>query len=200
MTKSFAVTWDYRCPFARNANEHLMTGLAGGADWDVRFLAFSLEQAHVEEGGKAVWEEPERYPALLPMLAGLVVRDREPDQFLDAHAAIFAIRHEHGLALRDRDIVGKALDDVGVDGAGVLAAIDDGWPLDLLQNDHTEAVKTWDVFGVPTFISGDEAVFVRLMNRPAGDTAAAISTIDRVLQEVDGWIDLNEFKRTKILR
>jgi len=53
---------------------------------------------------------------------------------------------------------------------------------------------------VPTFISGDEAVFVRLMNRPAGDTAVAISTIDRVLQEVDGWIDLNEFKRTKILR
>ena len=116
MTKSFAVTWDYRCPFARNANEHLMTGLGGGADWDVRFLAFSLEQAHVEEGGKAVWEEPERYPALLPMLAGLVVRDREPDKFLAAHAAIFAIRHEHGLDLRDRDVVAKALDDVGVDG------------------------------------------------------------------------------------
>ena len=134
------------------------------------------------------------------MLAGLVVRDREPDKFLAAHAAIFAVRHEHGLDLRDRDVVAKALDDVGVDGAGVLAAIDDGWPLDLLQNDHTEAVKTWDVFGVPTFISGDEAVFVRLMNRPAGDAAVAIATIDRVLEEVDGWLDLNEFKRTKVLR
>ena len=154
MTKSFAMTLDYLCPFARNANEHVVAGLAGGADLDVRFLAFSLEQAHVEEGGKPVWEEPERYPPSLPMLAGLVVRGREPDKFLAAHAAIFAIRHEHGVHLRDRDVVAKALDDVGVDGAGVLSAIHDGWPLDLLQNDHTEAVKTWDVFGVPTFISG----------------------------------------------
>ena len=89
---------------------------------------------------------------------------------------------------------------MGVDGAGVLSEIDAGRPLDLLQNDHTEAVKTWAVFGVPTFISGDEAVFVRLMNRPAGDAAVAISTIDRVLDEIDGWLDLNEFKRTKVLR
>ena len=33
--KSFAVTWDYRCPFARNAHEHLAAALAGGADWEV---------------------------------------------------------------------------------------------------------------------------------------------------------------------
>jgi predicted DsbA family dithiol-disulfide isomerase len=200
MSRSFGVTWDYRCPFARNANEHLMTGLAAGADWDVRFVAFSLEQAHIEEGGQSVWEEPERYPALLPMLAGLAVREREPEKFLAAHAAIFDIRHEHGLDLRDRDVVAKALDDVGVDGSGVLSEIDAGWPLDVLQNDHTEAVKNWDVFGVPTFISGDEAAFVRVMHRPAGDAPVAIATIDRVLDQVDGWIELNEFKRTKVLR
>ena len=34
-THTFAVTWDYRCPFARNAHEHVVTGLQGGADWDV---------------------------------------------------------------------------------------------------------------------------------------------------------------------
>jgi len=42
MTLSFAVTWDYRCPFARNAHEHLLTALESGADWDVRFVPFSL--------------------------------------------------------------------------------------------------------------------------------------------------------------
>lgn len=26
MTPGFAVTWDYRCPFARNAQEHVLTG------------------------------------------------------------------------------------------------------------------------------------------------------------------------------
>ena len=49
------------------------------------------------------------------------------------------------------------------------------------------------MFGVPTFIVGDEAVFVRLMSR--GEP----SDIDRVLELV-GWTDLNEFKRTRIPR
>ena len=25
--RSFSVTWDYRCPFARNAHEHVVAGL-----------------------------------------------------------------------------------------------------------------------------------------------------------------------------
>ncbi len=50
MSRSFAVTWDYRCPFARNAHEHVVAGLEAGADWEVDFLPFSLNQMHVEEG------------------------------------------------------------------------------------------------------------------------------------------------------
>ncbi|HUJ63941.1 MAG TPA: DsbA family protein [Acidimicrobiales bacterium] len=200
MTKSFSVTWDYRCPFARNAHEHLLAGLAAGADWDVRFLVFSLEQAHVEDGGTPVWEEPDRHPGLVANLAGVAVRDRQPEQFFAVHEALFAARHDQALDLRDRSIVAKALDAAGVDGAGVLAEVDAGWPLERLREEHTEAVNTYAVFGVPTFISGDEAVFVRLMNRPAGDGALATSTIDRVLDLGEGWLELNEFKRTKILR
>jgi len=60
MKRSFSVNWDYRCPFARNAHEHLLAGLEAGADWDVQFLVFSLEQSHVVEGGTPVWEEPDR--------------------------------------------------------------------------------------------------------------------------------------------
>jgi len=200
VTKSFSVTWDYRCPFARNAHEHLLAGLAAGADWDVRFLVFSLEQAHVEDGGTPVWDEPDRHPGLVANLAGVAVRDRQPEQFFAVHEALFAARHDQALDLRDRTIVAKALDAAGVDGAGVLAEVDAGWPLERLREEHTEAVNTYAVFGVPTFISGDEAVFVRLMNRPAGDGALATSTIDRVLDLGEGWLELNEFKRTKILR
>jgi hypothetical protein len=200
MTPSFAITWDYRCPFARNAHDHLVTALRGGADWDVRFMAFSLDQAHVEEGGRAVWEEPERYPGLLVNLAGIVVRDRQPEQFLDVHASLYSIRHEHALDVRDRAVVGRFLDEAGVDGASVLAEVDDGWPLEALRDDHTEAVKTWEVFGVPTLISGDEAVFVRLMETAGGDAALATSTIGRILDLLDGWTDLNEFKRTRVMR
>ena len=50
MPLSFGVTFDYRCPFARNAHEHLVQGLKDGADWDVQFLPFSLSQNKVDEG------------------------------------------------------------------------------------------------------------------------------------------------------
>ena len=200
MTRSFAVTWDYRCPFARNAHEHLLAGLEAGADWDVRFLVFSLDQTHVEEGGKPVWEEPDRYPALLANLAGVVVRDRSPEQFHAAHFALFAARHDQAMDLRDPAVVAKALDSAGVDAAGVLSEVEAGWPLEVLKEEHSEAVGQLQVFGVPTFISADDAVFVRLMNRPLGDSKLAISTIDRVLDVFEGWPELNEFKHTKILR
>jgi len=55
----FSVNWDYRCPFARNAHEHVMAALDAGADWDVTYVAFSLNQAHVEEGQHDVWDDPE---------------------------------------------------------------------------------------------------------------------------------------------
>ncbi|HLI52926.1 MAG TPA: hypothetical protein VKU88_01240 [Acidimicrobiales bacterium] len=196
MTRSFAVTWDYRCPFARNVHEHLLAGLEAGADWDVRFSAFSLDQAHVEDGGTPVWEEPERYPGLLANLAGIVVRDGLPESFPAVHRALFAARHDRALDLRDRSVVGGVLDAAGVDGAGVLGDVDSGKPLEVLAAEHVDAVDKHDLFGVPTFIAGAKAAFVRLMNRP-GDGAAAVATVDRVLDMLEGWPDLNEFKHTR---
>ena len=200
MPTSFAVTWDYRCPFARNVHEHLVTGIEAGADWVVRFQPFSLDQTHVEEGGAPVWEEPDRYRGLLVNLAGIVVRDRLPEQFLAAHTALFAARHDRALDVRDRAVVATTLDEAGVDGASVLAEIDAGWPLEVLRDEHTAAAHGLGVFGVPTFIAGDDAVFVRVMNRPAGDAKVAITTIDRVLDLLEGWPDLNELKHTRIPR
>jgi hypothetical protein len=38
------------------------------------------------------------------------------------------------------------------------------------------------------------------MHRPMGDAAVARRTIERALELVTGWPDLNEFKHTKIPR
>jgi 2-hydroxychromene-2-carboxylate isomerase len=200
MINSFEVTWDYRCPFARNAHEHLVTALEAGAEWDVKFRVFALDQAHVQEGHPPVWEEPDRYPGLIANEAGIVVRDRQPELFHRAHLALFAARHDRALDLRDRDLLAKALDDAGVDGASVLSEIDAGWPLDVLRQEHSEEVEALGVFGVPTFISGDRAVFVRLMDRPEGDAKKATASIERVLELIDTWPELNEFKYTQIKR
>ena len=196
---AFAVSWDYRCPFARNAHEHLVCGLQGGADWDVTWVPFSLNQVHVAEGEPAVWDDPSKASALLAMQAGIVVRDRFADRFLDAHVALFTARHDEGQDIRERDIVQSVLDGAGVDGAAVLAEIDDGWPLETFRKEHEAASRDHNVWGVPTFIKDGAAVFVRLMHRPRGDAGVAREAIDRVV-ELLGWEELNEFKHTSISR
>src|SRR3546814_15224793 len=94
--RAFAVTWDYRCPFARNAHEHIITALRAGAPWDVTFVPFSLGQVHVEEGEPDIWGRPQDDTGLMALQTGTVVRDRFPDQFLDAHEALFAAHHDPG--------------------------------------------------------------------------------------------------------
>jgi hypothetical protein len=74
-----------------------------------------------------------------------------------------------------------------------------GKPAGALAADHTWAVDEHRGFGVPTFVTGERAVFVRLMRRPAGPEAAR-STLERVIAMVGDWPDLNEFKATRIPR
>ncbi len=196
----FSVTYDYRCPFARNIHEHLIEAVRAGAQWQVEFVPFSLSQVHVEEGGTPVWDDPDKAPSLLAMEAGLVVRDRFPDRFLDVHEALFAARHDQGEDLRRQPVVGRVLDDAGVDADEVFEAVTEGWPGEVFRKAHEAAVSSHQVFGVPTFIVGDAAVFVRVMTRPAGDPELARSTIEHVLALMADRRELNEFKHTTISR
>jgi hypothetical protein len=196
----FAVTWDYRCPFARNAHEHLIEGLRGGADWNVRFVPFSLGQVHVAEGEPDVWVRPEVDSGLLALQAGVVVRDRFPERFLDVHEGLFALRHDEGRHLEDPAEVRTLLADRGVDADAVMAEIATGAPLATVRDEHTAAAEDHDVWGVPTFVQDDAAVFVRLMERPRQDAALARRTIDRVIDLLHGFPELNEFKHTSLKR
>jgi 2-hydroxychromene-2-carboxylate isomerase len=197
---SFAVTWDYRCPFARNAHEHLLAGLADGADWDVTFVPFSLGQVHVKEGDAPIWDHPQDDSGLLALQAGTVVRDIAPDAFRAVHFDLFAARHDKGLDLREEDIVREVLSAHDVDVDAVFAAIHDGGALDTVRKEHESAAGDHSVWGVPTFILGDEAVFVRVMDRPGDDGPHARRTVDRVLDLLGGFPELNEFKHTSLKR
>jgi hypothetical protein len=179
--RSFAVTWDYRCPFARNAHEHVVTALRGGAPWDVTFVPFSLGQAHVAEGEPDIWSRWREDTGLLALQAGVVVRDKFPEQFLDVHDALFALRHDHAGQLRDEAAVRSVLLDQGVDADAVLAEIDGGSAILTVQQEH------------------ERAAFVRLMDRPGGDVAHATRTVERIL-DLLSWPDLNEFKHSSIPR
>ena len=196
----FAVTWDYRCPFARNAHEHIIEALRAGAPWNVRFVPFSLAQVHVAEGEPDIWTRPQDDTGLLAMQAAVVVREQFPDRFFDVHEALFALRHDEGKHLEDPGEVRRVLTASGVDADKVFREIEGGEPLDRVRREHTAAAEDHEVWGVPTFVEGEAAVFVRLMERPRGDAELARRTIERVVGLLTEFPELNEFKHTSLKR
>jgi hypothetical protein len=195
VTRKFAVSFDYRCPFARNAHESVVAGLEAGRDWDVTFVPFSLDQVHVEEGEAPVWErDPSAWgTGVNALLWGIAVRDRFADKFFAWHIAAFAARHDEGQKIAKPEVLRDVAASVGLDVGAVEAEVASGRPLELLAQEHTEAVKRYAMFGVPTFVADDQAVFVRFMDRKNPDD------IDRTLDLLD-WRDLNEFKHTSVPR
>ncbi|MBA2281242.1 MAG: protein-disulfide isomerase [Acidimicrobiia bacterium] len=204
-TRKFAVTWDYRCPFARNAHEHVLAGLAGGADWDVTFVPFSLGQVHVAEGEAPIWDRPDDDTGLLALRAGTIVRDRFPEEFPAVHRSLFAARHDDGLALKDHEVVASTIaKHLGADRAAeVVEAAGGAEALATVRAAHETAAADQSVWGVPTFVAGAAAVFVRLMDRNPGESAEDRErgrvAVERVLDLLE-WPELNEYKHTSIPR
>jgi len=194
--KAFSITFDYRCPFARNANEHVLAALEAGQGWDVTFLPFSLDQVHLADTDPPVWDDGPRSPGLLATEAALVVGERMPEKFRALHRSLFAARHDQSRDLRDFAVIKDVLLANGIDIDEVMTEVDSGWPLEQYRKAHESSVADHAVFGVPTFIVGDQAAFVRIMTRPEGDKAMAVATIERVLDIVTAHPELNEIKHT----
>jgi DSBA-like thioredoxin domain len=197
--RRFTITFDYLCPFARNASEVVIRALEAGAPFEVDFRAFSLSQVHLEEGARPAWEAERPPSGVLALQWGLAIRDELPDGFHAAHLALFAARHDQGRDLNDPEVLREAVAAAGLEPDEVEKLVMGGPPAAALAADHTWAVDEHRGFGVPTFVTGRRAVFVRLMQRPASPDAAR-STLERLIAMVDDWPDLNEFKATRVPR
>jgi DSBA-like thioredoxin domain-containing protein len=196
VARQFALTWDYRCPFARNAHEALVNGLREGRDWDVRFWPFSLDQIHIEEGDTPAWQrdlDEKGMTGVRALLWGIAVRDAFADKFLDFHMGVFRARHDEGKKIAEEAVLREVAQSVGLDADAVAEEVASGRPLKALEAEHTEAADRYAVFGVPTVIDGEEAVFFRIMER------GNVDDLEQALGLVAST-RLNEFKRTKIPR
>jgi hypothetical protein len=194
----FAVTFDYLCPFARNAHEHILTALSAGAPWDVDFVPFSLVQNHLEPDDPPVFADLTA-KGVLALQVAIATRALVPDKFLGVHAALFAARHDHGLDLTDRSVIDDVLTAQGVSSELIFDEIATGNPANELARSHESARSDHEVFGVPTFIAAGSAVFVRVMTRPDPETDSA-AVINQILDLVASTTWLNEFKHTTIAR
>ena len=193
--RTFAVTFDYRCPFARNAHEHVLDGLAEGADWDVHLSPFSLSASK-----DPTWDRAQD-SGLLALELAVAVRDGQPELFTDVHRALFSFRHDSGGNLRDLEAMATVLDRAGVDVSAVLDDVESGVPLKTVREEHEAAARDHTVWGVPTFIAGGQAAFVRLMERPERATELhGAAAVERIVEMLVGWPELNEFKHTALPR
>jgi len=192
--REFAITYDYLCPFARNANETIAEALNDGSDWTVSFRPFSLRQNRVTPEQPDVWDavpDTKIASGVSALLWSLAVRDDFPEHFLSFHVAMFAARHDDGIDINDLDVIRGVAEAVDLDVGALSAVVASGVPQETLKVEHLALVEEHSVFGVPTFIAGDEAVFVRIMERHN------VADIERVLDMLS-WTNVNEFKRTSI--
>jgi len=192
----FGITYDYLCPFARNANEHVVAGLRDGAPWDVTFVPFSLAQAKSAETGEARWDGAGalRRSGLLALAVAELVRDRAPEQFLTAHLELFRLRHDRGQDLRDPNDVADAIGRAGVDASLVDVAAEG---LERVRSSH-ERMLAREVWGVPTLLGSQRAVFVRLLDRPTADAAPSVRRIRDLVRLVEHEPTLHEFKQVDL--
>ena len=129
-----------------------------------------------------------------------MVRDLYPDVFLAVHRALFDARHDEGRDLREPQVVEHVLAASGAPAGRVMAELEAGWAQKEIRAAHEKAVNELAVFGVPTFIVGDRAVFVRLMSRPGSDVDLARGTIEGTVGLIGARPELNEFKHTTLAR
>ena len=194
---SFELSFDYRCPFAKNIHLHLLRALSGGADFDVEFVTWTMSQGYKSEGAPDVWDDPTHDADLLALAASISVRDEQPEKFLAAHEALFRARHERAIRLVTFDEIEFVLDPVGVDMSRVRDDIMSRRPHKIIGESFSK-YQRFEAFGVPTFVVGGDAVFVRYMTPPDDDPAASTALIESIVAMIATQPALNEFKHTRV--
>jgi DSBA-like thioredoxin domain len=194
---SFQLSYDYRCPFAKNIHLHVITALRAGADFDVTFVPWTMSQGYRADGSPDTWDDPTRDPEHLALAVSASIRDLFPERFLDAHEALFRARHERAIRLINEDEITRALEGVDLDLRSIFEDVASRRPYKVIGESFRE-FERYDAFGVPTFVVGGDATFVRYMNPPSDDVAASISLIESLVSLMSSQSALNEFKHTKV--
>jgi hypothetical protein len=194
---AFQLSYDYRCPFAKNIHLHVVTALRAGADFDVTFVPWTMSQGYRADGAPDVWDDPARDPEHLALAVSTSIRDLTPERFLDAHEALFRARHERAIRLVNEREITEALEGLQLDLKPIFEDVASRRPHKVIGASFRE-FEQYEAFGVPTFVVDGDATFVRYMNPPTDDPTASISVIESLISLMSNESALNEFKHTKV--
>lgn len=193
---SFQLSYDYRCPFAKNIHLHVIAALRAGADFEVTFVPWTMSQGYRASGAPDVWDDPDRDPEHLALAVSTSVRDLQPEHFLDVHEALFRARHERAIRLVTEDEIRQALEGTAVDLESVFDDVASRRPHKQIGESFRE-FERYEAFGVPTFVVAGDATFVRYMNPPS-DGFSSTALIESLVTLMSENSALNEFKHTKV--
>jgi hypothetical protein len=194
---SFDLSYDYRCPFAKNIHLHVLRALSAGADFDVHFVPWTLSQGSKAEGDHDVWNDPAFDAEHLSLAVSVSIRDQQPDRFLASHEALFRARHERAIRLVTIEEISDVLTPLGVDMDAVERDVASRRPHEVIGKSYEE-FSTYEAFGVPTFVVNGDATFVRYMTSPTDDGRASTKIVEALLVLMANESDLNEFKHTRL--
>jgi 2-hydroxychromene-2-carboxylate isomerase len=194
---SFDLSYDYRCPFAKNIHLHVLKALEAGADFDVNFVPWTMSQGYQDDGAPDVWNEPSFDAEHLSLAVSVSVRDQQPDLFFAAHEALFRARHERAIRLVTIDEIDSVLRPLGVDMELVRIDVASRRPHEVIGKSYEE-FSTYEAFGVPTFVLNGDATFVRYMVPPNDDAAESVKIIESLITLMALQPNLNEFKHTRL--
>ena len=194
---SFALSYDYRCPFAKNIHLHVVSALHAGADFEVEFVPWTMSQGHREDGAPDVWDDPTRDADLLALAVSTSIRDQQPERFLASHEALYRARHQRAIRLVTIEEIDDVLAPLGVKMDRVRADVASRRPHAVIGESFQRFAR-YEAFGVPTFVVGDDATFVRYMDMPSDDGAESIKIIESLVTLMSHQSALNEFKHTRV--
>jgi len=140
-----------------------------GETINIRWKCFSLEQAHSSKGGDfKLWDHSDvANRSLKPLQAAKCAQLQGNDLFDTFHMLLFEALHQRKKDIKSeavlKSIAGEAHLDVPKFMEDLKSDVSSRWVFE----DHIEAVKEYDVFGVPTLVfNGEYASFVKLGSLP----------------------------------
>ncbi len=197
MVTAFELSYDYRCPFAKNMHLHVLAALDAGADFSVDFVPWTMSQGYKADGAPDVWDDPTHDADLIALAVSVSVRDQQAELFLAAHGALFRARHEQAIRLVTLEEIDSVLTPIGVDMDMVRRDLSTRRPHQAIGASYRTYEKV-EAFGVPTFVVGDDATFVRYMQPPSDDAKDSIVLIESIVNLITAQPELNEFKHTRL--
>ena len=137
----------------------------------INWRYFSLEQVNNQQGPEwKIWEQPADYASggLCAFWAAEAARRQGEAAFSRFHIALLKARHEQHRDIADMNTLVEVAESVELEMTHFKKDLSNRQLLTKLAQDHTFAVETLGVFGVPTLVFPErQAVFLKISSPPS---------------------------------